>query len=147
LSDSRQNEQVALTISAASDGYRKVLNTMADVGPSGVDTADLVMAKDCLVDEAIDLEIAERSDDKLPWQAQQRLTYIKLLVHDLCQVRACPDIASLVQEMCRGVVRHLKLTLRVARKMKGDGVTCEGTRECDIEGRAECSELHMSIYM
>jgi hypothetical protein len=45
------------------------------------------MAKNCLV-EAIELEIAGRSDDKLSWQTQQHITYVKLLVHDLCQVKA-----------------------------------------------------------
>jgi hypothetical protein len=78
-------------------------------------TTDLADAKACLV-EAIDIEIALRTDDKLSWQAQQHVMYIELLIGDVCKVRMMTAGASLVQEMCRGIVRHLELILRSGRQ-------------------------------
>ena len=78
-------------------------------------TTDAIdFAKACLVD-AIDFEIALRNDDMLSWQAQQHVMYIELLIGDVCKVREVTACASLVQEMCRGIVRHLELILRSAR--------------------------------
>jgi hypothetical protein len=66
LSVGRQPDRLALTLSAASNGYQEVLSTMIDTGTSDSDVARLVVARKYLL-EAIDLEIALRPDDKLSY--------------------------------------------------------------------------------
>jgi hypothetical protein len=133
------------TLSFIKIGTHEVLNTMIDTGTSDSDVARLIVARKYLL-EAIDLEIALRPDDKLSWQAQQRLTYIQLLLQDVCRVRARgTNSAALVQVMCRGVLRHLELTLRAARKRPNDGEAKDVIHGDDIERRKECSELHISL--
>ena len=144
LSAGRQPDRLALTLSAASKGYQEVLRTMIDTGTSDSDIARLIVARKYLL-EAIDHEIALRPD-KLSWRTQQQLSFAQLLLQDVCHVRTRgTNSAALVQMMCRGVLRHLELMLRAARKKPNDDMTKDVVHCIDMERRKECSELHISL--